>query len=124
MSRKNKNKETKNSTLSQNKQAVSESSASEQNEESTVPAKAVETAEAAAETETAACTPAQGENKEMYIQFGDHEVSVNAIFDKVKQECQEAWQEEVKDIRVYVKPQDNRAYYVLNGEIEGSVGLV
>lgn len=119
MSRKNKNKETKNSTLSQNKQAVPE-----QNAESTVPTAALETAEAAAETETAACAPAQGENKEMYIQFGDHEVSVNAIFDKVKQECQEAWQEEVKDIRVYVKPQDNRAYYVLNGEIEGSVGLV
>ena len=31
---------------------------------------------------------------------------------------------EIKDVKIYVKPQDNKAYYVVNGEKEGSVDLV
>lgn len=31
---------------------------------------------------------------------------------------------EIKDVKISVKPQDNKAYYVVNGEKEGSVDLV
>lgn len=63
--------------------------------------------------------------EDIVLQFGENEVSITAISDKVKQSYQEGGNEgELKDIKIYVKPEDNRAYYVANGEIEGSVELV
>ena len=63
--------------------------------------------------------------EEMVLQFGENEVSITAISDKVKQSYEEGGNEgKLKDIKIYVKPEDNRAYYVANGEIEGSVELV
>lgn len=63
--------------------------------------------------------------EEMILQFGDNEISVTAISEKVKQSYKESGcKEELKEIRIYVKPEDNRAYYVANGEIQGSVELV
>lgn len=63
--------------------------------------------------------------EEVILQFGENEVSVTAVSDKVKQSYKESGNAgELKDIRIYVKPEDNRAYYVANGEIEGSVELV
>ncbi len=63
--------------------------------------------------------------EEMILQFGENEVSVAAISEKVKQSYKESGSnEELKEVRIYVKPEDNRAYYVANGEIQGSVELV
>ncbi len=63
--------------------------------------------------------------EEMLLQFGENEVSLTDISAKVKQSYQESdSKEELKDMKVYIKPEDNKAYYVINGEIEGSVDLV
>ena len=63
--------------------------------------------------------------EEIVLQFGENEVSITAVSNKVRQNYKEDGNEgELKDIRIYVKPEDNRAYYVANGEIEGSVELV
>ncbi len=63
--------------------------------------------------------------EEIVLQFGENEVSVAAISDKVKQNYKECGNEsELKDIKIYIKPEDNKAYYVMNGDIEGSVDLV
>lgn len=63
--------------------------------------------------------------EEMVLQFGENEVSITAISDKVKRSYEEGGNEgKLNNIKIYVKPEDNRAYYVANGEIEGSVELV
>lgn len=63
--------------------------------------------------------------EDIILQFGENEVSITAVSNKVKQNYKDSGNEgELKDIRIYVKPEDNRAYYVANGEIEGSVELV
>lgn len=63
--------------------------------------------------------------EDVILQFGGNDVSVAAITDKAKQDYQEKSSGAVlKDIKVYVKPEDNKAYYVANGETEGSVDLI
>ncbi len=64
-------------------------------------------------------------SEEMVLQFGENEISTAAISDKVKSSYQEGGATaEIKGIKIYVKPEDNKAYYVINDEIEGSVDLV
>lgn len=63
--------------------------------------------------------------EEVILQFGENEITVAAISAKVKKDYEERGRTEgLKDIKIYVKPEDGRAYYVANGEVEGSVGLV
>lgn len=63
--------------------------------------------------------------EEMVIQFAGNELSASEISDKVKANYQESGNEaEISDIKIYVKPEDNKAYYVVNGEISGDVDLV
>ena len=48
-----------------------------------------------------------------------------AISEKARQDYKNSGSEAVlKDIKIYVKPEDNKAYYVVNGETEGNVDLV
>lgn len=69
--------------------------------------------------------PAAEPAEEMLLQFGENEVAVAAISEKVKNSYKESGSgAEIKDIKIYVKPEDNKAYYVINGEISGSVDLV
>lgn len=69
--------------------------------------------------------PASGNlTEEMFLQFGEKEVSIASISEKVKQSYHDSSHEtELKDIKIYIKPEDNKAYYVANEEIEGSVDL-
>ena len=32
-------------------------------------------------------------------------------------------EEDLKDVKIYIKPEENKAYYVINGDITGAVGL-
>ena len=60
----------------------------------------------------------------MILQFGDLEVAAADISEKAKQDYKNSENDaELKDIRIYVKPEDNKAYYVVNGEFEGNVDL-
>lgn len=63
--------------------------------------------------------------EEIILQFAENEVAVADISEKVRMNYKESGAEdEIKDVKIYVKPQDNKAYYVINGDKEGSVDLV
>ena len=55
----------------------------------------------------------------VYVQFAGSEYEVASIVARVK----EVYGAEVKDIKVYIKPEENMAYYVINGEETGSIIL-
>ena len=97
-------------------------------------AKTTETAKTApAKKTTARKTPAKRTTtkkaavvtEEVYLQYAGKEFSSADLTAKVK----EIWKEmgkkaaDLKDIKVYVKPEENAAYYVINNEETGSFGL-
>ena len=69
--------------------------------------------------------PVKAEPKEeIVLQFGDQEVSMSAVSEKVRKSyAQSGSQGELREVTIYVKPEDRKAYYVINGETEGSVEL-
>ena len=91
------------------------------------------TAKAPAKKTTARKTPAKRTTtkkaavvtEEVYLQYAGKEFSSADLTAKVK----EIWKEmgkkaaDLKDIKVYVKPEENAAYYVINNEETGSFGL-
>ena len=86
---------------------------------------ATQPAQSAAVTSPAAIqqTAAQPEEK-IVLQFGEGEVSISDISAKVKEDYRQAGNEgEIKDIKIYIKPEDNKAYYVIN-TVEGNVDLI
>ena len=61
---------------------------------------------------------------EVYLQFGDREVRV----DEVAKAAQEDFrvreeQHELETVRLYLKPEDCAAYYVVNGAYNGKVAM-
>ena len=63
---------------------------------------------------------------DVYVQYLGKEIVCKDILAKVK----EIWKNDlgkkeadIKDIKVYIKPEDNGAYYVVNGDITGFVSL-
>lgn len=100
-------------------------------QETVAPAKTAKPVEAkATKQETAA--PAKtvkaakpAETKvEVYLQFGDREVRV----DEVAKAAQEDFrvreeQHELETVRLYLKPEDCAAYYVVNGAYNGKVAM-
>ena len=102
--------------------------------EKSAEAKTTETAKKApAKKTTARKTPAKRTTtkkaavvtEEVYLQYAGKEFSSADLTAKVK----EIWKEmgkkaaDLKDIKVYVKPEENAAYYVINNEETGSFGL-
>lgn len=61
----------------------------------------------------------------VYVQFGASESSVDTIVDKIKAEyvAQGHRASSIKDLRVYLKPEDGAAYYVINEKVAGRVDL-
>lgn len=69
--------------------------------------------------------PVTEPTEDIVLQFGENEVSMAAISDRVRQNWKENGSgEELRDIKIYVKPEDNKAYYVINDETAGDVPLV
>ena len=63
--------------------------------------------------------------KTIYLQFSGMEVSVDEVeaaitenYDSVKK-----GEDVPEDIRIYLKPEDAKAYYVINGDYAGEVDL-
>lgn len=75
------------------------------------------------ETVKAAKKPAK--KQEVYIQFGENSFLEKDVLDKVKK----AWTgsgkkvSEMNDVKVYIKPEEAKAYYVINEDFTGSVEL-
>ncbi|MCD7957943.1 MAG: DUF6465 family protein [Lachnospiraceae bacterium] len=64
--------------------------------------------------------------EEIYLQYSGKEISKDALIKQIK----EVWTKELNNkvgdivtITVYLKPEDNKAYYVINGEVSGSIDL-
>lgn len=104
--------------------------ATEVKEETKPAAEAVkkETGKVEATKEKTAKKPAAkktAKKQEVYIQFGGREVLEAEVLDKVKK----AWTElgnkvgDMLDVKVYIKPEEFKAYYVINGDVTGSVEL-
>lgn len=75
----------------------------------------------------AAKAPAKKPLKEtVYLQYMGKEIDKDIVVKKVK----EVWTKEMKNkvgdihtLTLYLKPEENKAYYVINGEVSGSVEL-
>ena len=62
---------------------------------------------------------------EVYVQFGASESSVQAAVEKIRTEyvAQGHRASSTKSLKVYLKPEDNAAYYVINDKVAGRVDL-
>ncbi len=64
--------------------------------------------------------------QELFIQFAGKEVTEKEIWDRVKEIWTKELGNKVKDmltVKVYVKPEEAAAYYVINEEVTGSIKL-
>lgn len=63
---------------------------------------------------------------EMYLQFYGKEYSDKEILQKVKEIWTKVLKNKVgdmKDVKIYLKPEESAAYYVINGDTTGKVDL-
>ena len=62
---------------------------------------------------------------EVFLQFGDYEMRIDDIIDKAREDYIErgGTLRSLKSLRVYVKPEDHAAYYVINGSFAGKIEL-
>lgn len=80
-------------------------------------------------TRTAAKTTAAKKAEpvtEVYVQYWGKEIHTSEVADRIKK----IWTEdmgkkasELKDLKIYIKPEDNGAHYVINGDITGFIDL-
>ena len=101
--------------------------------EKETPAKKTTTRKAASKTAAPKKTPAKRTvakkaetNTEVYVQFWGREIHTKDVVENIKK----VWTEEMgkkesdmKDLKVYIKPEDNGAHYVINGDITGFIGM-
>ena len=74
---------------------------------------------------TAARKPAVKKTESVILQYAGNETVLNDLTAKAKEAfvaaCNKA--SEAKDIKVYVKPEEGKAYYVVNGDFGGEMNL-
>ena len=61
----------------------------------------------------------------IYVQYGPGESSVQTVVEKIKAEYVEQGHRasSIKSLKVYLKPEDSAAYYVINDKVAGRVNL-
>ena len=87
---------------------------------------AKKTAAKAKDTATKAKAAAKkaAENKQaVYVQFGDKEVAALDVLEAAKADFKANNKGAVKSVKIYIKPEDNAAYYVVNDKVEGKIDL-
>ena len=64
-------------------------------------------------------------NQQFILQFNGNEYDLGAVEANVKKNWKDAGNKlsEIADLDIYVKPQEGKAYYVVNKTIEASVDL-
>ena len=80
-------------------------------------------------TKTAAKTTAAKKAEpvtEVYVQYWGKEIHTSEVADRIKK----IWTDDMgkkatdlKDLKIYIKPEDNGAHYVINGDVTGFIGL-
>ena len=63
---------------------------------------------------------------EVYVQYWGKEIHTSEVADRIKK----IWTDDMgkkatdlKDLKIYIKPEDNGAHYVINGDVTGFIGL-
>ena len=89
------------------------------------PAKKTTTKKTTTKTTTKRTTKKKEVQPEVYIQFSGNESIVDAITKKAKDQfiAEGHKEEDIKSLKIYLKPEDNAAYYVVNNENAGKVDL-
>lgn len=79
----------------------------------------------ATKTATKAKKAAVKEEPEVYLQYGENEVKVKEVLAKVKAiyVAEGHRESSIKSLQIYMKPEEYKAYYVINGKVTGSVDL-
>ncbi len=65
-------------------------------------------------------------NTEVYVQFWGKEVYAKDVVENIKKIWTEELgkkEEDLTDLKVYIKPEDNGVHYVINHDITGFIGL-
>ena len=57
------------------------------------------------------------------LQFAGKEVAMKDVLEAAKKAYAASNKAAIKDITLYVKPEDNAAYYVVNGDVTGKIEL-
>ncbi len=58
------------------------------------------------------------------LQYADKNITQEDLVERAKAACEaEYGVKGVKDINLYVKPEENKAYYVVNNKLTGSIDL-
>lgn len=73
----------------------------------------------------ASAKKANGADPEMFIQFGGNDAPMATVIEKIRAAFIEQGHRAstIKDLKVYLKPEDNAAYYVINKNFAGKVDL-
>lgn len=76
-------------------------------------------------TTTTKAAKKDGTIPEIYVQYGPDESSVQTVVEKIKAEYVEQGHRasSIKSLKVYLKPEDTAAYYVINDKVAGRVDL-
>ena len=65
-------------------------------------------------------------NAEVFVQWLGKEIYAKDVVESIKKIWTEEMgrkESELEDLKVYIKPEDNGAHYVINGDITGFLGL-
>jgi len=62
----------------------------------------------------------------IYLQFQGQEVSIDTVKAAVKEnyESVKKGEDAAQDVKIYLKPEDRKAYYVINDDYAGEVPLI
>lgn len=59
----------------------------------------------------------------VYVQFFGKQIATKDVLDSCQADYKNNNRAALKNIEVYVKPEENTAYYVVNGDVQGKVSL-
>ena len=66
---------------------------------------------------------ADTKKEKIIVQYGGKEYDADAVVEAAKADFKANNKGCLRSINVYIKPEDNAAYYVVNGKVEGKVSL-
>lgn len=87
---------------------------------------AKETKKPAAKRTTARRTAKKAANTEVYVQYWGKEIYAKDVVENIKKIWTEELgkkEDELEDLKVYIKPEDDGVHYVINGDVTGFIKL-
>lgn len=74
-------------------------------------------------TKKAAAAKPVAKKEVVAVQFAGKEYNVDAVVEAAKADFKANNKGSLRSINVYIKPEDDAAYYVVNGKVQGKVDL-